>query len=225
MAEMSQALTEMRAEMAKAEQARESRDAKLKEEFASAVAAGLEEFEQGEAPPADGKKKPKQRPVLVRKTQRIRSSSEPPVLSDSGCTWTVEPESNKPADKRGLTRVDAEGAFGAEHTVDGDAVLERLYAGSEHLFADRQGVIARWTKLCTVVEGGNCPDEEVWVWAKLSPKARRKLVEVARSEAEDRVEMSVERGVPEMKLSEYHRIVGDWESARAGPTSARRSSG
>ena len=116
LAEMSQALTEMRAEMAKAEQARESRDAKLKEEFASAVAAGLEEFAQRESPPADGKKKPKQKPVLVRRTQRVRSSSERPVLSDSGCTWTMEPESSKPADKRGLTKVDADGAFGAEHT-------------------------------------------------------------------------------------------------------------
>ena len=46
-------------------------------------------------------------------------------------------------------------------------------------------------------------------------------MELARSEAEDIVEMSVERGVPEMKLSEYHRIVGDWESARADLTKAR----
>ena len=68
------------------------------------------------------------------------------VLSDSGCTWTVYPESKKP--QTGLTVVEADGAFGSHHHVDADEQDEAIYGGEEYMMSDRQAVRGGWVKIC-----------------------------------------------------------------------------
>ena len=171
----------------------------IAQEVKKAVTASLDEFEQNEKGGESSAKPKVQRPLVIRKARRA-SEGKVYVLSDSGCTWTVCPESKKP--ESGVTLVDADGAFGAQHRVVADEQDEALYGGDEHMMSDRQAVRGGWVKICMEYEG-----TEFWEWLNLSDKWRASLRALIQQQKEsDRVTMTVERGVPELLLEDFHKM-------------------
>ena len=210
MKELRAAVESMKAELSSQKGQQESGTQDVLSQVRSAVRDGMTEWEQN--PPDAQKPKKTGKPAVV--VKRAQGRREVMALSDSGCTWSVEPSAEAP--QVGLSRVEVEGFDGTTEAA-ADEKRGRLYHGDAWLCSDGQAVEeAGFTKICM--------PGETWVLAKLRHEDAKKLREFLRQlpKNRDRVPLSIENGVPEMRLSDYKHIRQGFKggSARAAVAKA-----